>query len=161
MYIQNKSNEAYDFLTKNHIPWNFSSKKLEQQKKFKIQVENTDFIENFYKNSNLVINNFIKNVNIDSRTHKTIVYIAGKCYPMISRQAEFMRANGYKTYLVSMETLSIQNLEMIKDSFDEIIQGCIFYPTLGKILNSVHPSFFHVQCWMWQYHLGKFVIEKR
>ena len=64
----------------------------------------------------MVINNFIKNVNIDSRTHKTIVYIAGKCYPMVSRQAEFMRANGYKTYLISMETLSIQNLEMIKDS---------------------------------------------
>ena len=160
MYIKNKSSETYDFLTKNYIPWTLASKELEFQKKIKTEVENTDFIENFYKNSNLVINNFIKNVNIDSRTHKTIVYIAGKCYPMISRQAEFMRANGYKTYLVSMETLSIQNLEMIKDSFDEIIQGCIFYPTLGKILNSVHPSFFHVQCWMWQYHLGKFVIEK-
>ena len=127
MYIKNKSSETYDFLTKNYIPWTLSSKELEFQKKFKIEVEKTDFIENFYKNSNLVINNFIKNVNIDSRTHKTIVYITGKCYPMVSRQAEFMRANGYKTYLISMETLSIQNLEMIKESFDEIIQGCFFF----------------------------------
>ena len=37
----------------------------------------------------------------------------------------------------------------------------LFYPTLGKNFKfSPSKFFFSVQCWMWQYHLGKFVIEK-
>ena len=78
----------------------------------------------------------------------------------LSRQAEFMKKNGYKTFLISMDSLSQQNLEMIIGSFDNIIQNLSFFPTLGKVLNSITPNFFHVQCWMWQYSLGKFVIQK-
>ncbi len=160
MYLKNNSSKTYDFLTKNHIPWSLVTSSLETQKKFHKEVVQTDFIKNFYDNSDLIINNFIKTVNFDSGKHKTIIYITGKCYPMIARQAAFMKKNGFKTYLISMETLSEQNIKMIKDSFDEIIQTCFFFPTLGKIIKSVSPSFFHVQCWMWQYSLGKFVIEK-
>ena len=50
-----------------------------------------------------------------------------------------------------MDSLSQQNLEMIIGSFDNIIQNLSFFPTLGKVLNSITPNFFHVQCWMWQY----------
>ena len=30
-----------------------------------------------------------------------------------------------------------------------------------KILKQIKPSFYHVQCWMWNYSLGKFVIENK
>ena len=152
--------ETYDFLTKNHIHWFLVSRELDIQKEFQKQLNKSGNLTKFYENSNLSIKNFIENVNLETKKNKTIVYITDKCYPSLSRQAEFMKKNGYKTFLISMDSLSQQNLEMIIGSFDNIIQNLSFFPTLGKVLNSITPNFFHVQCWMWQYSLGKFVIQK-
>ena len=38
-------------------------------------------------NSKDLIKNFINSVNKESKSSKTIVFIAGKCYPMMARQA--------------------------------------------------------------------------
>ena len=59
-----------------------------------------------------------------------------------------------------MDNISDNDAELLADSFDEIIQKCLFFPILGKILK-INPDFYHVQCWMWNYSLGKFVIENK
>tara|TARA_B100000035_G_scaffold4182_2_gene3756 strand:- start:2031 stop:3371 length:1341 start_codon:yes stop_codon:yes gene_type:complete len=118
-------------------------------------------IQDHKKHSMDLINKFINNVNEESKKSKTIVFIAGKCYPMMARQAFFLRKKGYKTFLISMQMLNSNDIELLFDSFDEIVHKCLFYPVLGKILKSINPKFYHVQCWMWNYTLGKFIIENK
>tara|TARA_B100001057_G_scaffold497108_1_gene600340 strand:+ start:396 stop:1745 length:1350 start_codon:yes stop_codon:yes gene_type:complete len=161
MYLQKKNNENFEFFTKNYIPWGLIKRKPGFLKLLKKEIEKSDIIDNFNSASDKIIKNFVKAVNLDSKIHKTIVFISGKCYPNISRQASYMKKNRFKTYLITMENLSKKNLEMIENSFDEILQNCSFFPTLGKIINSISPCFFHVQCWMWDFSLGKFVIKQR
>ena len=112
-------------------------------------------------NSANIINNFVYQVNKESSASKTIVFIAGKCYPMMAREAAYLRKSGFKTFLISMGNISNNDAELLADSFDEIIQSCLFFPILGKILKKINPDFYHVQCWMWNYSLGKFVLENR
>ena len=125
------------------------------EKKFKIAIKEHKL------NSEDLIDNFIKKVNKESNFNKTIVFIAGKCYPMMARQAAFLRKSGFKTFLISMGNINDNDAELLVDSFDEIIHNCLFFPILGKILKKINPGFYHVQCWMWNYTLGKFVLENK
>ena len=47
---------------------------------------------------------FYRKRKFRNKKNKTIVYITDKCYPSLSRQAEFMKKNGYKTFLISMDS---------------------------------------------------------
>ncbi len=118
-------------------------------------------IQDHEKNSTDLIRKFINCVNEESKKFKTIVFIAGKCYPMMAREAFFLRKKGYKTFLIAMEMLNSNDVELLFDSFDEIVHKCLYYPVLGKILKSIKPTFYHVQCWMWNYTLGKFILENK
>ena len=80
---------------------------------------------------------------------------------MMARQALYLRKQGFKTFLISMESINEKDFYLLNESFNEIIHKCLFYPSLKKILKQIKPSFYHVQCWMWNYSLGKFVIENK
>ena len=60
-----------------------------------------------------------------------------------------------------MESFNQNDMELLAGSFDEIIQNCLFFPFLKKILNSITLTFYHVQSWMWNYSMGKFIIENK
>ena len=42
-------------------------------------------------NSANIINNFVYQVNKESNSSKTVVFIAGKCYPMMARRNTYLR----------------------------------------------------------------------
>jgi len=153
--------ENYNFFTKNYIPWRNIKSSIYSQKILKREIEKTNIIKEFYTNSDTIIKDFVKTVNLASTNYKTIIFITGRCFPNLSRQANFLRKKGFKTFLICMEQMTHVNFEMVENSFDRVLQNCCFYPTLDKILNSVSPNFFHIQCWMWEYSLGKFVIDKK
>ena len=44
-------------------------------------------IEEHKTNSRELVSNFINLVNAESKNSKTIVFVAGKCYPMMAREA--------------------------------------------------------------------------
>ena len=118
-------------------------------------------IEKHNNNSRELVSNFINLVNAESKKSKTIVFVAGRCYPMMAREAYLLKKKGYKTFLINMESFNQNDMELLAESFDEIIQNCLFFPFLKKILNSITPTFYHVQSWMWNYSMGKFVIENK
>ena len=152
--------ERYNFLTKNHVPFE-NMLPINELKKNLTQVKNYDgIIESFYENSKKIIDDFVNLVNVN-KNEKTIIFISGKPFPMLSRQALAMKCRGYKTFLISMNQINLNDYLLIKDSFDQTIQNILFFPALKKILNSISPDFYHVQCWMWKYSLGKFVINNK
>ena len=72
-----------------------------------------------------------------------------------------MKNRGFKTFLINMGQISSNDQLLIKDSFNNIIQNVLFFPALKKILDEISPNFYHVQCWMWKYSLGKFIINNK
>ena len=153
-------NERYNFLTKNHVHYGNMSATNEFKKNL-AQIENYEhIIETFYKNSKESMNQFIDEVNKKNQD-KTIVFISGKPFPMFSRQAFAMKNRGYKTFLITMDQINYNDHLLIKNSFDHVIQNILFFPALKNILNFISPDFYHVQCWMWKYSLGMFVINNK
>ena len=106
------------------------------------------------------MNDFINQVN-NIKSEKSIVFISEKPFPMLARQALVMKNRGFKTFLINMGQISSNDQLLIKDSFNNIIQNVLFFPALKKILDEISPNFYHVQCWMWKYSLGKFVINNK
>ena len=68
-----------------------------------------------------------------------------------------MKNKGYKTFLITMDQINSNDYLLIKDSFDPFDQKRFVFPALKKILDSISPDFYHVQCWMWKYSLGVFI----
>ena len=153
-------NKRYNFLINNHVYFgNMIS--TDESKKNLTQIANFDYlISNFYENSRESMNDFINQVN-NTKSEKSIVFISEKPFPMLARQALVMKNRGFKTFLINMGQISSNDQLLIKDSFNNIIQNVLFFPALKKILNAISPNFYHVQCWMWKYSLGKFVINNK
>ena len=162
MNIQKNVSYRYDLLTKNYIPWRYLNVNNDTCKQIFSELDKTNAVDEFYNSSKSQIDNFIENFRSSSKNNKTIVYITGdKCYPMLLRQARLMKNNGFKTFLINMNPLKINDLESLRYSFIDIIQNCTFFPVLGQIIDKINPNYFHVQCWMWSYYLGKFIIKKK
>ena len=162
MNIQKNSSDRFNLLTKNYIPWGSLGKNNATCSKIVSELIRTKAIDNFYSTSADTIEKFIKQINDFKKKFRTIVYISGhKCYPMMSRQAQVMKNNGYKTFLINMEPLKLNDLKSLLNCFDDILSNCLFFPMLQKILKKIKPDFFHIQCWMFSYHLGKFIIKNK
>ena len=154
------NNERYNFLIKNHVHFG-NMMPTEQFKRNLSQIENYEgILEDFYKNSKKSMDEFIDVVNKNNK-EKTIVFISGKPFPMLSRQALAMKKRGYRTFLITMDQINLNDHLLIKDSFEHIIQNILFFPALKKLLDLISPDFYHVQCWMWKYSLGMFVIKNK
>ena len=161
MQLSNNISDRFNLITNNYIPWHELGQNDEYCSKLDEKLKKSNIIKNFYEDSKNIINKFINNINSLSSNYKSIVYISGKCYPMLLRQAKIMKNNGYKTYLINMEPLKEVDYINSSNCFDDIIQNCLFFPLLGNILDSIKTNYFHVQCWMLSYYLGKFVIQKK
>ena len=44
------------------------------------------------------------------------------------RRSVLKKKSGFKTFLISMKNISDNDAELLADSFDEIIQQCLFFP---------------------------------
>ncbi len=164
MSMQNHNNvsERYNLLTKYYVPWSATVKNNEYCLKINSFLNKSNTINEFINSSKDVIEEFVNNFKFLKKGSKTIVFIAGdKCFPMILRQAKIIKSNGYKTFLINMNQLKESDLRNLEYCFDGILQNCMFYPVLKEILKKINPDYFQVQCWMWSYHLGKFIIENK
>lgn len=151
-------NKRYNFLINNYIHFGTMMPKSECEKNLSLISDYEEQINNFYLNSNKSMDEFINTVN--SSQEMSIVFVAGRAFPMLARLALTMKKKGYKTYLILMNEINNNSYLLVKDSFDHIIQNVLYFPALKKILNSISPNFFHVQCWMWSLSLGRFIIEQ-
>ena len=80
---------------KHIFPKDTKKKKLKEQTSLMI----------FYTNSDSIIKDFVKTVNLASTQYKTIIFITGRCFPNLSRQANFLKKKGFKTFLICMEQI--------------------------------------------------------
>lgn len=162
MELNNKTSKRFNLITNNYVPWQYTLKDNDYCKKIHTLIEETNVIDKFNDSSKYEIKEFIENFNYLKKNFKTILFIAGqKCFPMMLRLAELMRNKGYKTFLINMEPLNENDLNDLKHCFDYALQNCLFFPVLKKILKQIDPNYFHIQCWMLSYHLGRFIIENK
>ena len=162
MELDKNKSKRFNLITNNYVPWYCTLKDNDYCHKVYSFIEESKVLEKFNNSSKYQIEKFIKNFNYLKKNFKTIIYVAGqKCYPMILRQAKLMRNSGYKTFLINMEPLNENDLNSLRHSFDYSLQNCLFFPVLKKILKQINPDYFHIQCWMLSYHLGRFIIENK
>ena len=162
MDLNKNTSKRFNLLTNNHIPWSDTLKDNDYCHKIHSLIEETNVLDKFNNSSKDEIEEFLKNFKYLKKNFKTIVFIAGeKCFPMMLRQAKLMRNNGYKTFLINMGALNENDLNNLTKCFDYALQNCLFFPVLKKILKEINPDYFHVQCWMLSYHLGRFIIENK
>ena len=121
--------ERYNFLTKNHVPFE-NMMPINELKKFNSSRKLSGIIKSFYKNSKEFMNDFVNLVN--NKKEKTIVFISGKPFPMLSRQALAMKNKGYKTFLITMDQINSNDYLLIKDSFDHTIQKRFVFSSIKK-----------------------------
>ena len=94
----NNTTENYNFFTKNYIPWRNIKSSIYSQKILKKEIERTNIINDFYTNSDSIIKDFVKTVNLASTQYKTIIFITGRCFPNLSRQANFLKKKDLKLF---------------------------------------------------------------
>ena len=58
--------ENYNFFTKNYIPWRNIKSSIYSQKILKREIERTNIVNEFYTNSDTIIKDFVKTVNLAS-----------------------------------------------------------------------------------------------
>jgi len=104
---------------------------------------------------------FIGEVNKESDGGKTVLFVADRPFFMILREAIHLRDRGFRVFLFVVDPIP----EMLMPSFDRFFDGVLDArgnaPLFVKILKALTPDIFHVQCLMWNYFLGRLVIENK
>ena len=90
-----------------------------------------------------------------------VVFVARSSFNLIQREALYLKRNGYNVCLISLGPISEALRPAFDQSFDLIIDGIGTYPALGRLLRRLEPSVFHVQCWMHEYFMARFVNENK
>ena len=84
-----KENKRYNFLINNHIHFGTMMPKSECEKNLSLISDYEEQINNFYLNSNESMDEFINTVN--SSKEMSIVFVAGRAFPMLARLALTMK----------------------------------------------------------------------
>ncbi|NYZ16574.1 hypothetical protein HL658_28860 [Azospirillum sp. RWY-5-1] len=90
-----------------------------------------------------------------------VLFVASIPYFMILREAIHLRRNGFRVFLLSLHEPEPAVRSLFRAHFDGMAHagGNLF--VLRGILRASAPAVFHVQCWMWHYHLARMAIEAR
>ena len=108
-----------------------------------------------------LFSHFITEVNDRGEGGRRIVFVAHQPYFVILREALSLRRLGYRLYLVSLWPVPDELREIFDQAFDGIIDTYGSLRLARKMIQSLHPDIFHIQCWMWFYVLGRMVIENK
>ncbi len=66
---------------------------------------------------------------------------------------------GYQTVLLCLKPLAPSLVDSFQDSFDCIADDLRSFALLGELATRVHADIFHIQCWMWGYHIARHIID--
>lgn len=91
----------------------------------------------------------------------TVVFIARSCYHIVQREAMFLRQCGFRTFLINILPIPPGNRELFERSFDGILDRVGCYLVLDDLLERIDPDVLHLQCWMWEYLMARFVSERK
>ena len=103
----------------------------------------------------------IATVRSEPGTKGIVVMVAGTCYNVIWREAWALRRRGFRVFLVCLDTIPDDQIASYSEAFDRIFHGCDNYVALDLVLRHLEPDVFHVQCRMWEYVMGRFVLERK
>lgn len=109
-------------------------------------------IENIYAEVN------IKNISNDSGV-RSVVFIVKSPFFLIAREASYLRRNNFKVFLLAYYKIPDDLREMFNSCFDGIIDEINTPYNMELVTSLLKPSIFHIQCWMWEYHLSRMVVE--
>ena len=91
----------------------------------------------------------------------TVVFVCRNSYNLIQREARYLRQNGYRCFLLNMAPINPAYRATFEECFDGIYDGFRTYVALGLVVEALSPDIFHIQCHMWEYLMGRVVIERR
>lgn len=98
---------------------------------------------------------------LDENHTNLVVFVAETPYFTILRQSIALRRRGYKTAILALKPIDVKLRELFESSFDATIDGIGSLTALSQILEKIKPIVFHIQCWMWGYHIAKFIMKLR
>lgn len=104
---------------------------------------------------------FAGRVNDREVPGKTVMFVADRPFFMILREAIHLRRNGYRVFLMTLEPTSKKVRSIFEKYFDGMIDARLNYPLMQRFLSGLNADIFHVQCQMWNYHIGRMVIEAK
>jgi hypothetical protein len=92
-----------------------------------------------------------------------ILFISGRPYFQILREALALRDKGYMTAIIYLAPVNDDIASMISESFDLALQLPKNLLMLGHMLSDINTDLIHVQCWMHNYYLpiSRFVLENK
>tara|TARA_E500000318_G_scaffold511_2_gene664 strand:+ start:47227 stop:48792 length:1566 start_codon:yes stop_codon:yes gene_type:complete len=103
----------------------------------------------------------VVNASARHNDRRTVVFVARSSFNLIQREALYLKRNGYKVFLINLVQVSAALRPAFDQSFDLIFDGIGTYPALGNLLRRLEPDVFHVQCWMHEYFMARFVNENK
>ena len=104
---------------------------------------------------------FIETFN--SHQGDKVLFISGRPYFQILREALALRDKGYMTAIVYLAQVNDDIATMISESFDLALELPKNLLMLGHILADISTDLIHVQCWMHNNNLpiSRFVLEQK
>ncbi|OHC75283.1 MAG: hypothetical protein A3G18_02600 [Rhodospirillales bacterium RIFCSPLOWO2_12_FULL_58_28] len=91
----------------------------------------------------------------------TIVFVANTAFMLIAREALYLRRNGFKVFLVLVGGIPDNLARLFRICFDDILEYVGNPEFLRRAIMALEPDIFHVQCWMWSYHVARMICESK
>lgn len=109
------------------------------------------------------LDDFVARVNAaDTRNPEAlrVVFVAHKPYFTILRIALHLREKGHRVFLACLHPVPDVLAEVFDRAFDArvVMRGARL---MRRLLGALEPDVFHIQCFQWNYWLGRLVIENK
>ena len=98
-------------------------------------------------------------VNTPNGAGPSVVFVAEKPYFMILRESIALRNRGLRTYLLATKAIPVHLRDCFEAGFDGILDGLHAPAHLAEVVGVLRPTLFHIQCWMFGYHIARMVME--
>lgn len=99
--------------------------------------------------------------HITATGRPSVVFVAVTPYFSILRSALELRRQGYSVHLLTVRPTSEPLAAMFRQHFDTVASVHGSVEALRRGLQILAPAVYHVQCWMFQYWLGRMVIDNK
>ena len=104
---------------------------------------------------------FVATVNAPADGARRVVFVVSARNYKVNRQALYLKSRGYRTFLISLHPIHETMSPVVARVFDTALTLTRSYLLLETLLERLEPEIFHVHCNMWNYALGRVVIEAR
>lgn len=101
---------------------------------------------------------FVSAVNECRGPVGAVVFVAETPYFQILREALHLRSRGLACYLLCRRSVP----SALEATFDRAFDGVLVLPAMvefASLIGALRPRLFHIQLWMWKYHLGRLLLD--